>query len=74
MCQCKVTEHPDGIGYMCKTYNWQRIPTFQFATRLLLIDWNGDHLWTTTFDECMRKLLPFDTDTYASLKTDDSKR
>ena len=21
MCQCKVAEHPDGIGYMCKTHN-----------------------------------------------------
>ena len=71
--QCKVTERPDGIGFMCKKHNWQRTPTFRFATRLLLIDWKGDHLWITAFDECMRKLLPFDVNTYASMTTDDAR-
>ena len=41
MCLCKVLENPDGIGYLCKTHKWQRIPTFRFATRLLLVDWDG---------------------------------
>ena len=58
---------------MCKTHNWQRIPTFRFATRMLLIDWKGDHLWTNAFDDCIRKLLPVDADTYAPLTTDDER-
>ena len=56
-CTKRVTVCPDG-GYVCNTHKWQRFPpTYRFATRMLLVDWNGGQLWTTTFNEIMKGLL-----------------
>ena len=57
----KIMDSSDSIGYICNTHQRLSTQTFRFAARLFLIDWKGDHLWVTSFDECMRNLLPFDT-------------
>ena len=60
---------------MCDTHKGQGFPsTYRFATRMLLVDWNGGQLWTTAFDEIMKGLLGFDANTFMAFVTDDDRR
>ena len=54
-----------GGGYLCAIHGWQRLPTYHFATRLMLTDTTTD-LWVTALDVSVEKLLSFDGNMFES--------
>ena len=48
-CQhCLKGVQPDGNGYCCHVHQWQHVPVYRFALRVLLSDW-GAEVWGVIF-------------------------
>ena len=61
---------PDGNGYYCPVHQWQRVPVYMFALRVLLSDWEGRETWTVIFDELATKVLGFNANAYTGMTSD----
>ena len=53
----------------CPIHQWQPVPVYRFALRILLSDWLGGECWATVFNETAAEVLGFSADTYVSMTT-----
>ena len=71
-CQhCLKGVQVEGNGYYCSVHQWQRVPVYRFALRVLLSEWEGAEIWGVIFDEVATKVLGFDANTYVGMKSDE---
>ena len=64
---CLKGMHPENNDCFCPIHQWQPVPVYRFALRILLSDWLGGERWTTVFNETAAKVLGFSADTYVSM-------
>ena len=60
-------------GYFCPVHQWQRVPLYRFALRILLADWVGSECWSTVYDDTAAKVLGFNANSYVAIKSDEER-
>ena len=66
---CLKGMHPENNDCFCPIHQWQPVPVYRFALRILLSDWLGGECWATVFNETAAEVLGFSADTYVSMTT-----
>ena len=66
---CLNGMHPENNDCFCPIHQWQPVPVYRFALRILLSDWLGGECWATVFNETAAEVLGFSADTYVSMTT-----
>ena len=64
---CLNGMHPENNDCFCPIHQWQPVPVYRFALRILLSDWLGGECWATVFNETAAEVLEFSADTYVSM-------
>ena len=66
---CLKGVHLENNGYFCQVHQWQRVPVYRFALRILLAEWIGSECWSTVFDDTI-KVQGFNANSYIAIKSD----
>ena len=59
--------------YCCPVHQYQRVPVYRFALRVLLSDWIGPEVWATVFNETTAKVLGFSANNYVAMTSDEER-
>ena len=70
---CLKGVHLDHNGYFCSVHQWQRVPVYRFALRILLSDWIGSECLSTVVDETAAKVLGFNANSYVAMTSDEER-
>ena len=60
-------------GYFCPVHQYQRVPVYRFALRVLLANWIGTEMWATVFNETAEKVLGFTANNYVAMTSDEER-
>ena len=60
-------------GYYFPVHQWQRVPVYMFALRVLLQHWIGTKTWVTVFNETAAKAQGFTANSYVAITSDEER-
>ena len=70
---CLKSVQVENNGCYCPVHQWQRVPVYRFALRVLLQDWIGTEAWATLFGNVAAKAPGFSANSYVAMKSDEER-